>query len=60
MDSFITCSDDGTMRVWNLSPQLTDSNVLQKNNLSEDLLKIIYVDDNLDNIEAIQDIQSLY
>ena len=57
-DSFITCSDDGTMRVWNIGDQLTDSRCLQRNLLSQDLLKIIYVDDNFDYIEGSQDIQS--
>ena len=46
------------MRVWNLSSQKTDRNCLQRNHLSQDLLKIIYVDDNLDNIEANPDTQS--
>ena len=59
-DSFITCSDDGTMRVWNLGNKRADNSSLQRNMLSQDLLKIIYVDDNLDNIEATQGIQCAY
>ena len=48
------------MRVWNLGNKRADNSSLQRNMLSQDLLKIIYVDDNLDNIEATQGIQSAY
>lgn len=40
--SFLTCSSDNTVRIWNL-----DQRGLQRNLLSHDLQKILYVDDNL-------------
>ncbi|XP_058472258.1 mitogen-activated protein kinase-binding protein 1 isoform X3 [Solea solea] len=44
--SFLSCSSDNTIRLWNLNGQ----NVLDRNILSHDLQKVIYVDDNLSSL----------
>ncbi|XP_008275310.1 mitogen-activated protein kinase-binding protein 1 [Stegastes partitus] len=41
--SFLTCSSDNTIRLWNIDGR----NVLQRNILSHDLQKVIYVDDSI-------------
>uniref|UniRef100_A0A8D3DFF1 Mitogen-activated protein kinase binding protein 1 n=1 Tax=Scophthalmus maximus TaxID=52904 RepID=A0A8D3DFF1_SCOMX len=44
--SFLSCSSDNTIRLWNLDGH----NVLKRNILSPDLQKVIYVDDNLTSL----------
>lgn len=43
--SFLSCSSDNTIRLWNI-----DSNVQNRNILSHDLQKVIYVDDNISSL----------
>ena len=55
LDSFITCSEDNTLRVWStLSASISSSqpnqSKLQRNIYSKDLLKIIYIDNDLSNL----------
>ncbi|XP_011861169.1 PREDICTED: mitogen-activated protein kinase-binding protein 1 isoform X4 [Vollenhovia emeryi] len=46
--SFITCSSDDTIRVWNLERDSTLNNALYKRNIySNELLKVLYVDPEL-------------
>ncbi|KAK0176428.1 hypothetical protein PV328_000561 [Microctonus aethiopoides] len=46
--SFITCSSDDTIRVWNLQKELTpDQSLYNRNIYSDELLKVIYVDPEL-------------
>ncbi|XP_063219935.1 mitogen-activated protein kinase-binding protein 1 isoform X2 [Bacillus rossius redtenbacheri] len=49
--SFITCSSDDTIRVWNLESSLPANTHFQKNIYSEELLKIVYVDSSLSFIK---------
>ena len=51
LNSFITCSDDGTARVWNCR---------HANSLSQELQEIIYASDNLTNITAPSDSHSRF
>ncbi|XP_021257336.1 mitogen-activated protein kinase-binding protein 1 isoform X2 [Numida meleagris] len=44
--SFITCSSDNTIRLWNTESSNIHGTTLHRNILSNDLMKIIYVDDN--------------
>ncbi|XP_074680274.1 mitogen-activated protein kinase-binding protein 1 isoform X4 [Strix aluco] len=44
--SFITCSSDNTIRLWNTESSNIHGAALHRNILSNDLMKIIYVDDN--------------
>uniref|UniRef100_A0A7M4FM88 Mitogen-activated protein kinase binding protein 1 n=1 Tax=Crocodylus porosus TaxID=8502 RepID=A0A7M4FM88_CROPO len=44
--SFITCSSDNTIRLWNTESSNIHGSALHRNILSSDLMKIIYVDDN--------------
>ncbi|XP_074547838.1 mitogen-activated protein kinase-binding protein 1 isoform X2 [Halichoeres trimaculatus] len=41
--SFLSCSSDNTIRLWNLD----GNNTLTRNILSQDLQKVVYVDDNI-------------
>uniref|UniRef100_A0A674JIC3 Mitogen-activated protein kinase binding protein 1 n=1 Tax=Terrapene triunguis TaxID=2587831 RepID=A0A674JIC3_9SAUR len=45
-NSFITCSSDNTIRLWNTESSNIHGTALHRNILSNDLMKIIYVDDN--------------
>ena len=46
--SFITCSSDDTIRIWNLDWSLSLDNYVYKRNIfSRDLLKILYIDPEL-------------
>lgn len=45
--SFITCSSDNTVRVWNID---TGQTLNHKNIYSEELLKVIYADEDLTSI----------
>ncbi|XP_020029817.1 mitogen-activated protein kinase-binding protein 1 isoform X3 [Castor canadensis] len=44
--SFITCSSDNTIRLWNTESSGVHGSTLHRNILSDDLIKIIYVDGN--------------
>uniref|UniRef100_A0A8C3VGB6 Mitogen-activated protein kinase-binding protein 1 n=1 Tax=Catagonus wagneri TaxID=51154 RepID=A0A8C3VGB6_9CETA len=44
--SFITCSSDSTIRLWNTESSGVHGSALHRNILSNDLIKIIYVDGN--------------
>ncbi|XP_045143782.1 mitogen-activated protein kinase-binding protein 1 isoform X2 [Echinops telfairi] len=44
--SFITCSSDSTIRLWNTESSGVHGSTLHRNILSNDLIKIIYVDGN--------------
>ncbi|XP_015602499.1 mitogen-activated protein kinase-binding protein 1 isoform X8 [Cephus cinctus] len=46
--SFITCSSDDTIRVWNLEKDISPSDTMYKRNIySNELLKVLYVDPEL-------------
>ncbi|CAM1318924.1 WDR62 (predicted) [Pycnogonum litorale] len=45
--SFITCSSDDTVRVWNLDQHMASDTVYKRNIYSNELLKILYMDDDL-------------
>jgi WD40 repeat protein len=49
--SFITCSSDDTIRIWNLSQNMSQATIYRRNIYSEDLLKILYVDGDLSHIK---------
>ncbi|XP_067847321.1 mitogen-activated protein kinase-binding protein 1 isoform X2 [Heptranchias perlo] len=44
--SFITCSSDNTLRLWNTEGSSTHGTSLHRNMISNDLLKILYMDSN--------------
>lgn len=46
-DSFMTCSSDDTIRIWNLDPHMVETESSKRNVYSNELLKVIYVDPNL-------------
>nr|XP_034187108.1 mitogen-activated protein kinase-binding protein 1 isoform X6 [Osmia lignaria] len=46
--SFITCSSDDTIRVWNLEKDMPSNDTLYKRNIySNELLKVLYIDQEL-------------
>ncbi|XP_013394584.1 WD repeat-containing protein 62 isoform X1 [Lingula anatina] len=45
--SFMTCSSDDTIRVWNIDPHMTNDTLYKRNIYSHELLKVLYVDKNL-------------
>nr|XP_012154224.1 PREDICTED: mitogen-activated protein kinase-binding protein 1 isoform X2 [Megachile rotundata] len=46
--SFITCSSDDTIRVWNLEKEVSSNDTLYKRNIySNELLKVLYIDPEL-------------
>ncbi|OCT64855.1 mitogen-activated protein kinase-binding protein 1-like [Xenopus laevis] len=45
-NSFITCSSDSTVRLWNMETSNIHGTALHRNILSNDLMKIMLVDDN--------------
>ncbi|XP_076754184.1 WD repeat domain 62 isoform X1 [Xylocopa sonorina] len=46
--SFITCSSDDTIRVWNLEKDISPTDTLYKRNIySNELLKVLYIDPEL-------------
>ncbi|KAL6420994.1 hypothetical protein ACFW04_011451 [Cataglyphis niger] len=48
LGSFITCSSDDTIRIWNLEKDISPNNTLYKRNIySNELLKVLYVDPEL-------------
>lgn len=46
-DSFMTCSSDDTIRIWNLDPHMVETESSKRNVYSNELLKVIYVDPTL-------------
>eukprot|EP00105_Crassostrea_gigas_P045888 XP_019930036.1 PREDICTED: mitogen-activated protein kinase-binding protein 1 isoform X6 [Crassostrea gigas] len=46
-DSFMTCSSDDTIRIWNLDPNMVETESSKRNVYSNELLKVIYVDPSL-------------
>lgn len=42
--SFITCSTDDTIRIWNLENHMTETDYYKRNVFSNELLKICYID----------------
>ncbi len=53
--SFITCSSDDTIRIWNLSQNMANNTIYRRNIYSEDLLKTLYVDGDLSHIKEQMD-----
>ncbi|XP_029167192.1 mitogen-activated protein kinase-binding protein 1 isoform X2 [Nylanderia fulva] len=48
LGSFITCSSDDTIRIWNLEKDISPNDTLYKRNIySNELLKVLYVDPEL-------------
>ncbi|XP_069193391.1 mitogen-activated protein kinase-binding protein 1 isoform X4 [Procambarus clarkii] len=45
--SFITCSSDDTIRVWNIDPAMSSNTLYKRNIYSSELLKTLYVDPEL-------------
>ncbi|XP_052106748.1 mitogen-activated protein kinase-binding protein 1-like isoform X4 [Mytilus californianus] len=51
--SFITCSSDDTVRIWNLDPHMKDMNIYKRNIFSQELLKVIYTDPSLNYLRDV-------
>ncbi|XP_043190518.1 mitogen-activated protein kinase-binding protein 1-like isoform X2 [Amphibalanus amphitrite] len=51
--SFVTCSSDDTIRVWNLDPNMPNNTVYKRNIYSNDLLKILYIDPSLQYLKDV-------
>jgi WD40 repeat protein len=49
--SFITCSSDDTIRIWNLSTNMSTNTIYRRNIYSEDLIKTLYIDSDLNHIK---------
>ncbi|XP_037957302.1 mitogen-activated protein kinase-binding protein 1 isoform X2 [Teleopsis dalmanni] len=49
-DCFVTCSSDDTIRVWGLDG-CTNNEIYRKNIYSQELLKVVYIDDELNFIK---------
>ncbi|XP_059095788.1 mitogen-activated protein kinase-binding protein 1-like isoform X3 [Tigriopus californicus] len=49
--SFVTCSSDDTIRIWNLNQNMSNHTIYRRNIYSEDLLKTLYVDNDLNFIK---------
>ncbi|KAG1714748.1 Mitogen-activated protein kinase-binding protein 1 [Nymphon striatum] len=45
--SFVTCSSDDTVRIWNLDSHMVSDTAYKRNYYSNELLKILYMDDDL-------------
>ncbi|XP_062567401.1 mitogen-activated protein kinase-binding protein 1-like [Saccostrea cucullata] len=45
--SFMTCSSDDTIRIWNLDPHMVETECSKRNVYSNELLKVVYVDPTL-------------
>ncbi|XP_071507372.1 uncharacterized protein [Diadema antillarum] len=50
--SFLTCSSDCTIRIWNVDPTM-NTNIYKRNIYSHELLKVLYVGE--DSLESLQD-----
>ncbi|KAK2147296.1 hypothetical protein LSH36_561g03000 [Paralvinella palmiformis] len=48
--SFFTCSSDDTIRIWNVDPHMSTDTPYKRNIYSNELLKVIYTDQDLCNI----------
>ncbi|XP_076039679.1 WD repeat domain 62 [Oratosquilla oratoria] len=42
--SFITCSSDDTIRIWNIDSNMPTNTIYKRNIYSNDLLKVLYID----------------
>ncbi|CAG0915557.1 unnamed protein product [Notodromas monacha] len=51
--SFITCSADDTIRIWNLDPKMTKNTSYKRNVYSNELIKTLYVDENLTHLRDV-------
>ena len=49
--SFITCSSDDTIRIWNLNANMATNTIYRRNIYSEDLIKTLYIDSDLSHIK---------
>jgi len=49
--SFVTCSSDDTIRIWNLNSHMSNNTIYKRNIYSDDLLKTLYVDTDLNHIK---------
>ena len=49
--SFITCSSDDTIRIWNLHANMATNTIYRRNIYSEDLIKTLYIDSDLSHIK---------
>eukprot|EP00061_Rhincodon_typus_P012379 g38075.t1 len=52
--SFITCSSDNTVRLWNTEGSSTHGTSLHRNMVSNDLLKILYMDCNTSTLLDVE------
>ncbi|XP_078089612.1 mitogen-activated protein kinase-binding protein 1-like [Mustelus asterias] len=52
--SFITCSSDNTLRLWNTEGSSTHGTSLHRNMISNDLLKILYMDSNTSTLLDVE------
>ncbi|XP_078419200.1 mitogen-activated protein kinase-binding protein 1 isoform X2 [Cetorhinus maximus] len=52
--SFITCSSDNTLRIWNTEGSSTHGTSLHRNMISNDLLKILYMDSNTSTLLDVE------
>lgn len=56
LECFLTCSSDDTIRVWSLDDDCNlseSSDIYRKNIYSQELLKVIYIDDDLNFIKDV-------
>ncbi|XP_062872404.1 WD repeat-containing protein 62 [Trichomycterus rosablanca] len=51
--SFFTCSSDNTIRLWNSDFQQSQSTDIHHNLYSQDLVKIVYVDEDTQHLKAL-------
>ncbi|CAC5416640.1 MAPKBP1 [Mytilus coruscus] len=51
--SFITCSCDDTVMIWNLDPHMKDMNIYKRNIFSQELMKVIYTDPSLNYLRDV-------
>ncbi|XP_052275032.1 mitogen-activated protein kinase-binding protein 1-like isoform X2 [Dreissena polymorpha] len=49
-NSFITCSSDDTIRIWNLDPHMAETKSYKNNIYSHDILKVMYMDPSLTSL----------
>lgn len=49
--SFVTCSSDDTIRIWNISSHMANNTIYKRNIYSDDLLKTLYIDNQLTHIK---------
>ncbi|XP_060081771.1 WD repeat-containing protein 62-like isoform X2 [Ylistrum balloti] len=51
--SFITCSTDDTIRIWNLENHMTETKFYKRNVFSNELLKICYIDPSMMSLRDV-------